>query len=196
MKPDPDLAEKLKQKKANEAHRRQRAIQQFSHRVRFAALIVIAFFFFLGFIFFKIQIGRQQQIFGYLMYASLLAGWAYMVALPLLFGYRTTLWAYVFEKHWVWLSMGFGLPLDIFLLPAIGETGSLGVFGRIPLAFFSFLIWGFFRRGSRRRAFKEETDEHHNLWTRLLTLGILDIAFLGFWKMNPSQAGTPPSANA
>jgi len=194
MKPDPDLAQKLSQKKANEEHRRDRAIQQFSHRVRFAAVIVIFFFLFLGFIFFKLQMGRQQQFFTYLMYASMLAGWVYMLTLPLLFGYRTTLWAYVFEKHWVWLSMAFGLPIDAFLLSAIGESSSTWILGRLPLVFFSFLLWGFIRRGARRQAFREESREHYQLWTRLLTLGILDIAFWSFWNMNPTESGTPPSS--
>ncbi len=187
-----DLAQKLQQRKADEDHRRKRAIQQFSHRFRFAGVIMVSFFLLLGFIFYMLNMRTGQPLFAYLMIASALSGWMYLLALPFFFVVRTTLLAYVLEKHWVWLSMVLGLPVDIYFLPAPGQTGAVGFLGRIPLVFFAFLLWGFIRRGARRRVFWEEAQKQHDLWTRLLPLGILDIALFGFWNIRPTKPPQPP----
>jgi len=197
MSPDSDLnelAQKLEQKKADDDYRRQRAIQQFSHRFRFAALVMISFFMALGFIFYMLNMNSRQPLFAYLMIASVLLGWLYLLALPVLFVIRTTLLAYVLEKHWVWLCMAIGLPIDIYFLPGLGQKGAIGVFGRIPIIFFAFLLWGFIRRRARRDVFQKEAKKHEELWTRLLPLGVLDIALFGFWNIRPQKSVEPPNA--
>ncbi len=190
-----DLAQKLKQKKADDWHRRQRAIQQFSHRFRFAALIMSFLFLMLGFIFYMLNMGSQQPVFAYLMLAAAALAWLYLLLLPVLFVIRTTLLAYVLEKHWVWLSMVVGLPIDIYFLPGPGQTGPAGIIGRIPIVFFAFLLWGFIRRQARRQVFQQEARKRDDLWTRLLPLGVLDIALFGFWNIRPATPAEPPNAN-
>ena len=197
MTPDSDLnelAQKLKQRKADDDYRRQRAIQQFSHRFRFAAMIMLFLFLALGFIFYMLNMSSQQPIFAYLMIASVFLGWLYLLLLPLFFVIRTTLLAYVLEKHWIWLAMAIGLPVDIYFLPGPGQTGAIGVFGRIPIVFFAFLLWGFIRRRARRDVFQKEAKKHEDLWTRLLPLSILDIALFGFWNIRPEKPVEPPNA--
>ena len=199
MTPDSDLndlAQKLKQKKADEKYRRQRAIQQFSHRFRFAGLIMTFFFLAMGFIFYMLNMKSQQPVFAYLMIIFAALAWLYLLALPVLFVVRTTLLAYVLEKHWVWLSMVLGLPIDIYFLPGQGQAGPASIMGRIPIVFFAFLLWGFIRRKARREVFQKEATKHDELWTRLLPLGILDIALFGFWNIRPVKPAEPPSANA
>jgi len=199
MTPDSDLndlAQKLNQKKADADYRRLRAIQQFSHRMRAAAIIMTFFFLTLGFIFYMLNVKSQQPVFAWLMIVAVIAGWAYLLALPIFFVLRTTLLAYVLEKHWVWLSLVVGLPIDIYFLPSPEQSGPAGVFGRIPIVFFALLLWGFIRRKARRQVFQKETKKHDELWTRLLPLGVLDIALFGFWRIRPQksvQSDAPPS---
>lgn len=199
MTPDPDLndlAQKLRQRKSDEIYRRQRAIQQFSHRFRFAAIIMIFFFLTLGFIFYMLNMKSQQPLFAYLMLLFAALAWLYLLILPVLFVIRTTLLAYVLEKHWVWLSMALGLPIDIYFLPGPSQTGPAGIIGRIPIVFFAFLLWGFIRRKARREVFQQEAAKHDELWTRLLPLGVLDIALFGFWNIRPVKPAEPPNANS
>jgi hypothetical protein len=189
-----DLAQKLQQRKADEDYRRQRAIQQFAHRFRFAGVIMVSFFILLGFIFYMLNMRTGQPIFAYLMIASALSGWLYLLALPFFFVIRTTLLAYVLEKHWVWLSLALGLPVDVYLLPGSGQAGAIGLIGRIPFVFFAFLLWGFIRRTARRRVFWQEAQKREELWTRLLPLGVLDIALFRFWNIRPPQNPEPPTS--
>jgi hypothetical protein len=187
-----DLAQKL-QKRQNDAHyRRLRAIQQFSHRFRFAALLVSFFFMALGFIFYMLNMQSQQLLFVYLMLGSVFLGWGYLLALPILFVTRTSLLAYVLEKHWVWLSMALGLPIDIYFMPSPHATGLLSLWSRMPITFFAFLLWGFIRRKARHQVFMAETRKQDDLWKQLLTLDTLDIALLGFWSMRPTQPNDAP----
>ena len=59
MSPETDLSDlgrKLQQKKADAEYRRFREIQQFSHRFRFAGLIMTFFFLILGFVFYMLNL--------------------------------------------------------------------------------------------------------------------------------------------
>jgi len=191
-----DLGRKLQQKKADAEYRRLREIQQFSHRFRFAGLIVTFFFLILGFIFYMLEMRSPVPLFAYLTLASIVLGWLYLLLLPVLFVVRTSLLAYVLEKHWVWLAMVIGLPVDIYFMPGLGQGGIAGIFGRIPIVFFAFLLWGFIRRKARREVFQKEARKHDELWTRLLPLGVLDLALLGFWNIRPikPEEPSPPTA--
>ena len=116
--------------------------------------------------------------------------------LPVLFVVRTTLLAYVLEKHWVWLAAIIGLPVDIYFLPGPGAALLPGIIGRIPIVFFAFLLWGFIRRKARREVFEKEARKNEELWSRLLPLGTLDIALFGFWNIRPVRPDeqAPPSS--
>ncbi len=193
MTPDSDLNDlihKLNQRKGDDEHRRQRAIQQFSHRFRFAGLMMTFLFLALGFIFYMLNMRSQQPIFAYLMLASVLLGWLYLLALPFFFVSRTGQLAYVLEKHWVWLSAVLGLPIDIYFMPGAGSTLA-NIFGRIPIIFFAFLLWGFIRRQARRQVFLKEARKYEDVWTRLLPLGARDIALFGFWNIRPPRPTAP-----
>ena len=199
MSPETDLSDlgrKLQQKKDDAEYRRFREIQQFSHRFRFAGLIMTFFFLILGFVFYMLNMQTGIPLFAYLTLASVGLGWLYLLALPVLFVIRTTLLAYVLEKHWVWLSMVIGLPVDIYFLPAPGQGGAVGILGRIPIVFFAFLLWGFIRRKPRREVFQKEARKHDDLWSRLIPLGVLDIALFGFWNIRPvkPEESPPPAA--
>jgi len=186
VSPDPnldDLASKLERQRANAEHRRLRSIQQFSHRFRFAALLVVALFFLLSYIFYVMARQRPQSIHLTLAWATLILGWGYLLALPLLFAWRLSLPAYALRKHWMWLSLTIGLPIDVYLLPAIFHPNPAAVWTRIPLVFFSLLLWGWMRRGAREKAFREEVDRRAGLWEQLFGLGTLDIALFGFWHL-------------
>ena len=190
MSPDAnlsDLAQKLQKKKEDDRYRRLREIQQFSHRFRFAALLVVFFFMALGFIFYSLNLRTQQPLFAWFMLASVIAGGLYLLALPFFFALRTSLLAYVLEKHWVWLAMALGLPIDIYFMPGPDATGPLSLWARMPITFFAFLLWGFIRRKARRRVFEVEVRKHDDLWAKLLPLKTLDIALFGFWKIRPSK---------
>ena len=194
MSPDAnlsDLAQKLQKKKEDDHYRRLRAIQQFSHRFRFAALLVIFLFMMLGFIFYSLNLRTQQPLFAWLMLLALLLGWLYALALPFFFVLRTSLLAYVLEKHWVWLAMAIGLPVDIYFMPGPNASGWVNLWTRIPITFFAFLLWGFIRRKARRQVFEKEVRKHDDLWARLLPLKTLDIALFGFWNIRPQKEETP-----
>ena len=189
-----DLARKLEKRRSDEEYRRLREIQQFSHRFRFAGVIMSFFFLMLGFIFYMLNMRAPRPLWAYLMWAAVGIGWLYLLLLPVLFVARTSLLAYVLEKHWVWLSMVIGLPIDIYFIPGPNVSGPPGIFGRIPIVFFAFLLWGFIRRKPRLVVFQRETRKHDELWTRLLPLGVLDIALFGFWNIRPIKPkGSPPS---
>jgi len=189
-----DLAEKLKQKKSDDEYRRLREIQQFSHRFRFAGLIVSLFLFLLSFIFYMLNMRTGSPLFAYLTLTTVALIWVYLLLLPVLFVVRTTLLAYVLEKHWVWLAMLIGLPVDIYFLPGPGQGGPAGLWGRIPIVFFAFLLWGYIRRHARKRVFQQEARKNDELWTRLLPLGVLDIALFGFWNIRPRRPDDLQSA--
>ncbi len=182
-----DLAEKLRQKKSDAEYRRMREIQQFSHRFRFAGLIMTFFFLMLGFIFYMLNMRTAAPLFAYLSLLSAGMGWLYLLLLPMFFVLRTTLLAYVLEKHWVWLSMVIGLPVDIYFLPGLDQHGLPGIFGRIPIVFLAFVLWGFIRRQARKEVFQQEARKNDDLWTQLLPLGVLDIALFGFWNIRPQN---------
>ncbi len=186
-----DLSRKLAQRKADEAHRRQRAIQQFSHRFRLSGLIMSFFFLLLSFIFYTLNMRLGRPFFAYLTIAAIALGWLYLLLLPILFSLRTTLRAYVLEKHWMWLALVAGLPIDIYLLPASGRAKATGAIGRMPIVFFALLLVGFLWRRARREAFWEEVRKREDVWARLLSLGVLDIALFGFWHIRPSRQ--PPA---
>ncbi len=194
MSPETDLSDlgrKLQKRKDDEEYRRLREIQQFSHRFRFAGLIMTFFFLMLGFVFYMLNMQSGAPLFAWLMLASVLLGWLYLLLLPVLFVIRTTLLAYVLEKHWIWLSAVIGLPVDIYFLPGSGSALLPGIIGRIPIVFFAFLLWGFIRRKARREVFQKEARKNEELWTRLLPLGTLDIALFGFWNIRPVKPEQP-----
>ena len=180
-----DLAAKLQQRKSDQEYRLLREIQQFSHRFRFAGIIMAVFFLLLGFVFYMLNMRTGLPLFAYLTLAAVIAIWLYLLLLPVLFVLRTTLLAYVLEKHWVWLSMLIGLPVDIYFLPSPAQGGVTGLWGRIPIVFFAFLLWGYIRRRARKQVFLKEVRKNEELWERLLPLGILDIALFGFWHIRP-----------
>ena len=180
-----ELARKLKKQKADADYRRQREIQQFSHRVRFAAVIMLTFLLLLGFIFYVMDMRWPSPLFNYLVFLTFLSGWLYLLFLPILFFIRTSLLAYVLEKHWVWLSLVIGLPIDLYFMPAPSQTSVFGWIGSMPIIFFALLLWGFIRRHARREVFLKEARAKEALWSRLLLLGTLDIALFGFWNIRP-----------
>ena len=186
-----DLAKKLRKQKSDADYRRQREIQQFSHRFRFAAIVMLTMLMLLGFIFYVLALRSPQPLFSYLVIFSFLAGWLYLIILPVSFLIRTTLVAYVLEKHWVWLSLAIGLPIDLYFLPKPSATSVFSWIGRIPIIFFAFLLWGFIRRKQRKTVFLQEIKLKDDLWTRLLPLGVLDIALFGFWNIRPSPTASP-----
>ncbi len=178
-----DLALKLAKQRANAEHRRLRSIQQFSHRFRFAGVLVMALFLLLSYILYVLAQRQTHPFYLTLAWTSLILGWAYLLALPLAFGWRLALPAYVLRKHWVWLSVAVGLPIDVYLLPAIFHPDASALWARIPLVFFAMLFWGLIRRGARERAFREEVHRRERLWDQLLRLGVTDIALFGFWRL-------------
>ncbi|RUA15457.1 MAG: hypothetical protein DSY55_06250 [Clostridia bacterium] len=180
-----DLAKKLQKQKADADYRRRREIQQFSHRFRFAAITMLTLLMLLGFIFYVLALRNPHPLLTYLVVFSFLAGWLYLLILPVSFLIRTTLVAYVLEKHWVWLSLAIGLPIDLYFLPKPAATSVFSWIGRIPIIFFAFLLWGFIRRKQRKTVFLQEVRLKEALWTRLLPLGVLDIALFGFWNIRP-----------
>ena len=188
-----DLARKLEQRKADAEYRRQRTIQQFSHRFRLSGLVMTFFFLLLSFIFYMLNMRLSYPAFSYLSVAAIVSGWLYLLALPIFFAFRTSLRAYVLEKHWVWLALVIGLPIDIYFLPASGHTEATGVIGRMPIIFFALLLLGFVRRRARREAFLQEVRKRDDLWTKLLPLGVLDIALFGFWHIRPAGVQQPPA---
>ena len=199
MSPETDLSDlgrKLQQRKDDEDYRRLRAIQQFSHRFRFAGMIMTFFFLILGFVFYMFNMRTGAPLFAWLMLTAVALGWVYLMLLPVLFVVRTTLLAYVLEKHWVWLAAIIGLPVDVYFLPGPGAALLPGIIGRIPIVFFAFLLWGFIRRKARREVFEKEARKNEELWSRLLPLGTLDIALFGFWNIRPVRPDeqAPPSS--
>ncbi len=182
-----DLARQLQKQKDDAEHRLLREIQQFSHRFRLAGLVMTLFFLMLGFIFYMLAWRWPHPILLYLAWAPLILAWLYWLLLPLLFVMRTTLLAYVLEKHWVWLALVIAAPIDLYFMPAPGPLSTSNILGRIPVVFFIFLLWGWIRRRARREVFLQEVRKNASLWQRLIPLGALDIALLGFWNIRPPR---------
>jgi cation transport ATPase len=178
-----DLARKLAQRRADAAYRRQRQIQQFSHRFRFAGVLVTTLFILLGYIGYLLAQRRPQPLWMFLAWAALILAWGYLLLLPATFAWRTGLRAYVLRKHWLWLSLALGLPIDVYLLPALFPAESSALWLRLPLVFFACLLVGLALRPARTRAFEAEVRRHAARWDRLLELGVVDIALLGFWRL-------------
>jgi len=182
-----DLARKLEKQRADAAYRRFRRIQQFSHRFRFAGMLVATLLLLLSYILYILsQRAPQSTLYLALAWGFLLLAWGYLLLLPVTFAWRLSLPAYVLRKHWVWLSVVIGLPIDIYLLPALFPHAT-AFWTRLPLVFFAMLLWGLVRRGAREDAFREEVQNHKALWDQLLQLGVIDMAFFGFWHLRSTN---------
>ncbi len=193
MSPDAnldDLARQLQQQKDDAEHRLLRDIQRFSHRFRLAGALMTMLLLMIGFIFYMLARRWPHPILLYLAWAPLILAWLYLLLLPVLFVIRTTLLAYVLEKHWVWLALVIAAPIDLYFMPAPGPLSPLNLLGRIPLIFFIFLLWGWIRRRARQEVFLQEVRKNASFWQRLLPLGALDIALMGFWPIRPPRPDT------
>ena len=178
-----DLAQKLAKQRANATYRRLRSIQQFSHRFRLAGILVVTLFLLLSYIFYLLSLRHTHPAYRFLAWGMLILAWGYLLALPLVFGWRLSLPAYVLRKHWMWLAVAVGLPIDVYLLPVFLYPDPTAWWTQLPLVFFAMLFWGLLRRGTRERAFRAEVSRRKATWDRLLRLGVLDLALFGFWDV-------------
>ncbi len=161
-----------------EDYRLRLSVRQFAHRMRAAAIIAVMFFALVAYVIrllsprIGVEFPATIALVGYVIV------WLYLASLPLLFGLRTRLFAYVLREHWTWLAVWFALPLDYFVV-----RFQFGRWPWIPVVFLGLLLLGWLIRSGRNERFSEELHRQISLWERLLSLGILDLLTLSFWSV-------------
>lgn len=175
--PRDDLSTRLAAQRDQTDYKRRRAIRQFSHRMRAAAIVASAFFALVAYV-----LGLLALRWGLILpegaaRVGYLIIWLYLASLPLLFGLRTRLFAYVLYEHWLWLALWFGLPLDYYVVQF-----RIPGWEWIPLVTLGLILLGRILRTRRERGFSGELLANATLWDHLFPLGVVDLLTWGFWN--------------
>lgn len=177
MRPGDDLAARLNEREERQSYRRQRAVRQFSHRLRIggvlAGVLAALLFYVLSLAALRLDLELPSEI----AFAIFALTWLYLVLLPLLFALRTRLFAYVLQEHWMWLAAWLALPIDWFFIRM--RTSQIQW---LPILFLLLLALGQVLRRWRQRRFSAELEAHVPLWECLLPLDVLDLVTFGFWN--------------
>ena len=176
--PRDDLGVRLAEQRDRVDHKRRRDIRQFSHRMRAAAIVASAFFVLVAYVLSLVRLRWGLFLPEAVVRGGYLIAWFYLASLPLVFGVRTRLFAYVFYEHWLWLTMWFGFPLDYYVIQF-----SVRDWEWIPLLTLSLIFLGRLLRSRRERGFVEEINVNAMLWDHLFPLGVVDLITWGFWNV-------------